>query len=113
MLLQRAVRPLFRKPVAPTLVRYEGDFAKAICLRWAKFWAVFGVVALPANAILWRMCYHTSPEDHSPPEFREYDHIRIRTKPFPFKDGEHSLLHNEYVNALKSGFEKDFNDLHH
>ncbi|EAT48020.1 AAEL000929-PA [Aedes aegypti] len=63
-------------------------------------------VAFPAVglAMVNAFVQHSS-EERERPEFVPYEHMRIRTKRFPWGEGQRSLFHNPHVNPLPSGYE--------
>ncbi|KAK3609487.1 hypothetical protein CHS0354_022247 [Potamilus streckersoni] len=78
--------------------------------RW-KYLTFF--VALPGISL----CYYNAfivGEEHSRPDFIEYEYLRRRTKPFPWGDGNHTLFHNPQTNALPGiGYEEELEHRHH
>ncbi|KAL1463170.1 hypothetical protein WDU94_014951 [Cyamophila willieti] len=74
-----------------------------------KIWRILTLyVCIPGvilgSFLIWR---HETESHHERPEFIPYEYMRIRTRPFPWGDGNHSLLHNKCLNALPEGYEGD------
>ncbi|MCL4170709.1 UNVERIFIED_CONTAM: hypothetical protein GTU68_065079 [Idotea baltica] len=64
------------------------------------------LVALPGVGLCMLNAYLKEMEaTHERPEFVAYEHLRLRTKRFPWGDGKKSLFHNSHVNALPDGYE--------
>ena len=80
----------------------------------AKMWKVLTfVAAIPAVGVAWWNAETREHELHQQPrpEFHPYAHMRIRAKPFPWGDGNHTLFHNPQYNPLPDGYEVE--DKHH
>lgn len=69
---------------------------------------VFYFVAIPAVVICTIHTYIAEQEhwEHwRRPEYVPYEFRNVRTKKFPWGDGQHSLFHNPITNPLPTGYE--------
>ncbi|KAK7088156.1 cytochrome c oxidase subunit 6A, mitochondrial-like [Littorina saxatilis] len=72
----------------------------------SKRWKLLSaLVALPGVAVCWINAFVVNAAHPEQPEFRPYPHLRLRTKKFPWGDGNHSLFHNAHLNPLPDGYE--------
>ncbi|XP_049873193.1 cytochrome c oxidase subunit 6A, mitochondrial [Pectinophora gossypiella] len=102
-ILRRAVTQYLRSQVragshAATAGGHGGGYKL-----WKK---VSFFVAFPAVGLGMLNAYLAHQEEHhEPPPFVPYEYMRVRTKRFPWGDGQKSLFHNPHVNALPTGYE--------
>ena len=76
---------------------------------WKRWKNIFFFGAIPTIVVAHVSAFVLPDEsDHEPPPYVEYDHLRIRTKRFPWGDGKKSLIHNPRVNALPGGYEEGY-----
>ncbi|XP_067911331.1 cytochrome c oxidase subunit 6A1, mitochondrial-like [Heterodontus francisci] len=73
----------------------------------ARLWKILSfVVAVPGVSICMLNCYlKAQHHSHERQDFVAYEHLRIRSKPFPWGDGKHTFFHNPHTNPLPTGWE--------
>ncbi|KAM9194734.1 cytochrome c oxidase subunit 6A1, mitochondrial [Dugong dugon] len=93
-------RPQLGRPMASSAHGEEGS---------ARMWKTLTyLVALPGVGVSMLNVFLKSRHgEEERPEFVAYPHLRIRSKPFPWGDGNHTLFHNPHVNPLPTGYEDD------
>ena len=70
------------------------------------FVAIPGIGVVTYSSLKKEQAHLQHLEEHGHPEFIPYAHLRIRSKPFPWGDGNHSLFHNPHTNPLPEGYEE-------
>nr|XP_035148330.1 cytochrome c oxidase subunit 6A1, mitochondrial-like [Callithrix jacchus] len=92
-------RPQLERPMSSAAHSREGS---------DRMWKILTFfVTLPGVEVSMLNMYLKSQKEHEKPEFIAYPHLHIRTKPFPWGDGNHTLFHNSHVNPLPTGYEDE------
>lgn len=104
----RAIRAAPGRRMASTFFQEmieEESHALKTMVTWRNI-SLFG--AIPAILITAYRAYKKEVEHHKHErdEFVGYEHLRRRIKPFPWGDGNHSLIHNPHTNPLPDGYEE-------
>ncbi|XP_075220001.1 target of rapamycin complex subunit LST8-like [Lycorma delicatula] len=87
---------------------FSADSQYIITEEGVKLWRnLTFFVSFPGIALAMANTYisHTAHHEERP-EFILYEYMRIRTKKFPWGDGNHSFFHNKELNALPEGYEE-------
>ncbi|XP_070573394.1 cytochrome c oxidase subunit 6A, mitochondrial-like [Ptychodera flava] len=106
---------ILRRPFSTSIRRASSEYSHSAQAgdhaAGAKQWkmlsfliAVPGVAVCMVNAYLKETEHMEHLKEHRP-EFIPYSHLRLRTKPYPWGDGNHSLFHNPLTNPLPDGYE--------
>lgn len=67
-------------------------------------------IALPSYLLanIYCICGHLEHKKHEKrPEFVPYSYMRIRTKRFPWRNGDQTLFHSPKLTATSKGYEED------
>ncbi|XP_067930459.1 cytochrome c oxidase subunit 6A2, mitochondrial-like [Watersipora subatra] len=97
-----------RTPVQSSLRQYSSAGTHEDHVKSAKMWKYLTIFAVPPSIVAaYYNAFYIVPH-HERPEYKEYEHLRIRSKPFPWGDGNHTIFHNPTMNAVPGvGYEKD------
>jgi len=113
----RVIRSLLARPARSYAAAAAAGHDAAAHSGGMKLWKILSfTVAVPGVAVCWVNAQLTEKAEHEHferPEFVAYEHLRRRTKKFPWGDGNHTLFHNPHVNALPEGYEEEAKGAHH
>jgi len=105
-LLNFAVRRHFSTSTVRMAVGMGAGAGSGSMIMWKRvtYWLAVPCIGLTMiNAYIGEMEHLSHPR----PKFIPYEHLRIRTKGFPWGDGTKTLFHNPKCNALPEGYEDE------
>merc|ERR1711962_602275 len=104
---------LKRLSVAVNTARQYSSGGYAEHAKSANAWKnAFFFMGIPAVGLVYFNAFYIQPQHPERPEFVAYPHLRIRNKAYPWRDGDKTLFHNSYYNALPDGYEEGSEELH-
>merc|ERR1711976_347014 len=103
MALSRPLMQNFRKFSTSQALR-SGDHGPDGYKRWRT---MTYVICFPAVALATFVNFGPTATHEHRPEFKPYEYMRVRSKAFPWGDGNHSLFHHEMANPLPDGYEHE------
>lgn len=92
------------------MIEEEAAHAAKTTDTWKKislFVAVPGLILTTYNSVQKETEHHHHVQEHGRDPFVPYPHLRLRNKPWPWGDGNHSLVHNPKTNPLPEGYEDE------
>jgi cytochrome c oxidase subunit 6a len=101
--LARCYAKFYRGLSTSAVARMSGD-AGAHGGGYGVWKKVFFLGAIPA-VIIANINAFVVADAPEPPPHVPYEYLYIRSKKFPWGDGNHSLFHNSHMNALPEGYE--------
>ncbi|XP_050305334.1 cytochrome c oxidase subunit 6A1, mitochondrial-like [Anthonomus grandis grandis] len=89
----------------PTSSGYEPPHKEGGYKIWKRLALFLALPSVIGGSVLLYLKKKSAPEERPP--FVKYSFLRIRTKRYPWGDGQKSLFHNPKVNALPDGYEDE------
>lgn len=79
--------------------QHKSEHAASTAVMWRRFGLWTGVPVLAAAALnAWYIeREHAEHLAHHPVKYKDLPYLHVRTKPFPWKDGNKSLFHNDHM----------------
>ncbi|VEN40939.1 unnamed protein product [Callosobruchus maculatus] len=100
--LQTSARRAAVQVEGPSAVSGQHEGSYKVWRNLTFFIAFPSIILCAVNCVLSHQSGH-----HERPPFVKYEYLRIRTKRFPWGDGNHSLFHNPHANPLPDGYEDE------